>query len=527
MLTELQRVGNSLFNSSFEAKMPPARRIYSNTDDKTREAFIRDKYERKAFFGTPNAASVATPNDLASMSREQRRALRQQQKASESSPPISSPSPAVSIAAASSSSTPIATSPSLFDFPTQAPSMSTTLPASDLDLFAGLVTSPTVTTSPIVVAAPTISSPAPFSSQSTVQSTSQPLQPVRPVSASPWVSLDDLASFTTTQANQPSQIRTDSTFSQQSSVSASPTPASHAYLAILSTQQQPKQSVESLDQDLFSGLSIQSNPAPHAVPSTSAIVTAPATAPATTASHNSAFDFVASAPAPAHDPFDGLSFEPPSVSSTLPKAIPSMQTDFDFALPRSDVMSQPTITITPIPVNPPSDDLFASMNVNDTHSASAAKTAPISNFNFLPVMDPLDSGMSSPITPLTAMSPLDSPIASPAPMDDIFSAPSAVPSALGLSAASVTTDDLSLITPTNRAQSPVSHSADPITSSPTSLSPTHSQMEQHTSNFNQAHLNPQQQQFAPASIAEDDDLFNPAVKTSTVIVEDASPFDFM
>ena len=46
--------GNGIVNATYEANLGKTSKITTQSDDRSREDFIRNKYERKAFYGTPN-----------------------------------------------------------------------------------------------------------------------------------------------------------------------------------------------------------------------------------------------------------------------------------------------------------------------------------------------------------------------------------------------------------------------------------------------------------------------------------------
>jgi hypothetical protein len=50
-ITSIQGKGNALINSSYEANMGKTQKIQTQSDDRSREDYIRSKYERKLFYG--------------------------------------------------------------------------------------------------------------------------------------------------------------------------------------------------------------------------------------------------------------------------------------------------------------------------------------------------------------------------------------------------------------------------------------------------------------------------------------------
>jgi hypothetical protein len=58
-ISSIQGKGNAFINSSYEANMGKTQKIQPQTDDRSREDYIRRKYERKLFFGVADG----TPED--------------------------------------------------------------------------------------------------------------------------------------------------------------------------------------------------------------------------------------------------------------------------------------------------------------------------------------------------------------------------------------------------------------------------------------------------------------------------------
>ena len=84
----MSRIGNRIANSYWEARLPPSVKINTNTDERTRTQFIRNKYENRLWYGEPSVQagaaeeekSVAAHPGEEGLTREQKRALRMQQR---------------------------------------------------------------------------------------------------------------------------------------------------------------------------------------------------------------------------------------------------------------------------------------------------------------------------------------------------------------------------------------------------------------------------------------------------------------
>lgn len=72
----MERVGNAIGNSCYEARMPPGKKISPSVSKDARSAFIREKYAKKAFYSPLSEAGAAAAAAPVLSAAEQRKQLR-------------------------------------------------------------------------------------------------------------------------------------------------------------------------------------------------------------------------------------------------------------------------------------------------------------------------------------------------------------------------------------------------------------------------------------------------------------------
>lgn len=153
----MESVGNAIGNSCWEARMPPGKKITPSVSKEARTAFIREKYERKAFYSPREEGAVAAPVLSAAEQRKQTRLARL--NANNSTSPLPSPTKESTHNQVPSASIPTPATMDLFSGMT----VKTTAPVLPvLNLFEGM----SISSSTPTPAAPLSLSPAPSSSNS-------------------------------------------------------------------------------------------------------------------------------------------------------------------------------------------------------------------------------------------------------------------------------------------------------------------------------------------------------------------------
>jgi hypothetical protein len=134
----MESVGNAIGNSCWEARLPPHKKITPTVTKEARAQFIRDKYERKAYY-TPLAqgtvVTTAAPVLTAAEQRKQQRLARLNAN-NNANVNTSSPLPSPSKQAAPSPVSSCSSGPDLFSGMTVKTQSS--YPTTDNNLFAGM-----------------------------------------------------------------------------------------------------------------------------------------------------------------------------------------------------------------------------------------------------------------------------------------------------------------------------------------------------------------------------------------------------